>query len=99
MRLLTGLLSGQEFFSVLTGDQYLRKRPMKRVVEPLSMMGAKIFGREKGNKAPLAIVGSKLKGITYNSQVASAQVKSAILLAGLYADGGKIGRASCRERG
>ena len=87
IRLLTGLLSGQEFFSVLTGDQYLRKRPMKRVVEPLSLMGAKIFGREDGNKAPLAIVGSKLKGITYNSPVASAQVKSAILLAGLYADG------------
>ncbi len=87
IRLLTGLLSGQEFFSVLTGDQYLRKRPMKRVVEPLSLMGAKIFGRENGNKAPLAIVGSKLKGITYNSPVASAQVKSAILLAGLFADG------------
>ncbi|MBI5048263.1 MAG: 3-phosphoshikimate 1-carboxyvinyltransferase [Deltaproteobacteria bacterium] len=88
MRLLTGLLSGQEFFSVLTGDQYLRKRPMKRVVEPLSLMGARIFGRENGNKAPLAIVGSKLKGMTYNSPLASAQVKSAILMAGLYADGG-----------
>jgi len=87
MRLLTGLLSGQEFFSVLTGDQYLRKRPMKRVVEPLGQMGARIFGREGGNKAPLAIVGSKLKGITYNSPVASAQVKSAVLLAGLSADG------------
>ena len=87
IRLLTGLLSGQNFFSVITGDQYLRKRPMKRVVEPLAQMGAKIFGRENGNKAPLAIVGSKLKGITYNSPVASAQVKSAILLAGLYADG------------
>ena len=88
IRLLTGLLSGQNFFSVITGDQYLRKRPMKRVVEPLAQMGAKIFGRENGNKAPLAIIGSKLKGITYNSPVASAQVKSAILLAGLYADGG-----------
>ena len=87
MRLLTGLLSGQELFSVLTGDQYLRKRPMKRVVEPLGQMGARIFGREGGNKAPLAIVGSKLKGITYNSPVASAQVKSAVLLAGLSADG------------
>ncbi|MBI3576566.1 3-phosphoshikimate 1-carboxyvinyltransferase [Candidatus Gottesmanbacteria bacterium] len=88
MRLLTGLLSGQEFFSVLTGDQYLRKRPMKRIVEPLSLMGARIFGREGGNKAPLAIIGSKLKGITYNSPLASAQVKSAVLLAGLSADGG-----------
>ena len=87
IRLLTGLLSGQAFFSVITGDQYLRKRPMKRVVEPLSLMDAKIFGRENGNKAPLAIVGSKLKGITYPSPLASAQVKSAILLAGLYADG------------
>lgn len=87
IRLLTGLLSGQNFFSVITGDQYLRKRPMKRVVEPLSQMGARIFGRENGNKAPIAIIGSKLKGITYNSPVASAQVKSAILLAGLYADG------------
>lgn len=87
IRLLTGLLSGQNFFSAITGDQYLRKRPMKRVVEPLSQMGARIFGRENGNKAPLVIVGSKLKGITYNSPVASAQVKSAVLLAGLYADG------------
>ena len=87
IRLITGLLSGQKFFSTLTGDQYLRKRPMKRVIEPLSQMGAKIFGREGGNKAPLAIAGSKLKGITYNSPIASAQVKSAILLAGLYADG------------
>ncbi len=87
IRLITGLLSGQTFFSTMTGDQYLRKRPMKRVIEPLSQMGAKIFGREGGSKAPLAIVGSKLKGITYNSPIASAQVKSAILLAGLYADG------------
>jgi 3-phosphoshikimate 1-carboxyvinyltransferase len=87
IRLITGLLSGQTFFSTLTGDQYLRKRPMKRVIEPLSKMGAKIFGREGGNKAPLAVVGSNLKGITYNSTIASAQVKSAILLAGLYADG------------
>src|SRR3990172_7861519 len=87
IRLITGLLSGQKFFSTLTGDQYLRKRPMKRVIEPLSQMGAKIFGREGGNKAPLAIAGSKLKGITYNSPIASAQVKSAILLAGLNADG------------
>jgi 3-phosphoshikimate 1-carboxyvinyltransferase len=87
IRLITGLLSGQDFFSVITGDQYLRRRPMKRVVEPLSRMGARIFGRGGGDKAPLAIVGSKLKGITYNSPIASAQVKSSILLAGLYADG------------
>lgn len=87
IRLITGLLSGQSFFSAVTGDQYLRKRPMKRVIEPLTQMGARIFGRESGNKAPLAIVGTKLKGISYNSPIASAQVKSAILLAGLYADG------------
>jgi 3-phosphoshikimate 1-carboxyvinyltransferase len=87
IRLLTGLLAGQAFFSVLTGDKYLRKRPMKRVVVPLAAMGAKIAGRAGGEKAPLAITGSKLNGISYNSPIASAQVKSAILLAGLYADG------------
>lgn len=87
IRLITGLLAGQNFFSAITGDQYLRKRPMKRVIEPLSGMGATIYGRDGGNKAPLAIVGSKLKGIVYNSPIASAQVKSAILLAGLYAEG------------
>lgn len=87
MRLLSGLLAGQRFFSVLTGDQYLRKRPMKRVVEPLSRMGAVIHGRDGGSKAPLAITGQELKGIRYDSPVSSAQVKSAILLAGLYAAG------------
>lgn len=87
IRLLTGLLAGQRFFSVLTGDQYLRKRPMKRVVEPLSRMGADIRGREGGSKAPLAIIGRELAGTSYASPVASAQVKSAILLAGLYAVG------------
>lgn len=87
MRLMTGLLAGQQFFSVLTGDQYLRKRPMKRVLEPLGMMGATIYGRSGGDKAPLAIVGAGLKGIAYQSPVSSAQVKSAILLAGLYAEG------------
>lgn len=87
IRLMSGLLSGQHFFSILTGDEYLKKRPMKRVVEPLGLMGARIFGREGGNKAPIAIVGSKLNGITYDSKIASAQVKSAVLLAGLYAKG------------
>ena len=87
IRLLTGLLSGQSFFSVLTGDKYLRKRPMRRVVTPLAAMGAIIAGRAGGEKAPLAITGSKLKGISYESPVSSAQVKSAILLAGLYAEG------------
>lgn len=87
IRLLTGLLAGQSFFSVLTGDKYLRKRPMKRVVSPLAAMGAKIAGRAGGEKAPLAITGSRLQGINYSSPIASAQVKSAILLAGLYAEG------------
>ena len=87
MRLITGLLAGQRFFSVLTGDRYLRKRPMARVIEPLSEMGGCIFGRAGGDKAPLAIVGKELTGATYSSRVASAQVKSAILLAGLYASG------------
>lgn len=87
IRLLTGLLSGQSFFSVVTGDQYLRKRPMKRVVEPLSRMGARILGRDRGSLAPLAISGGELDAIGYESPVSSAQVKSAIMLAGLYADG------------
>ena len=92
IRLLTGLLSGQAFFSVLTGDKYLRKRPMKRVVTPLVAMGARIAGRAGGEKAPLGISGSPLSGISYDSPVASAQVKSAILLAGLYAAGETIVR-------
>ena len=85
IRLMTGLLSGQAFFSVLTGDQYLRKRPMKRVVEPLAGMGARIAGRGDGTLAPLAISGGPLTGISYSSPIASAQVKSALMLAGLYA--------------
>lgn len=92
MRLLTGLLAGQSFFSVLSGDKYLRARPMKRVVGPLSRMGARILGRDGGEKAPLAIQGSKLKGIEYDSPVSSAQVKSAIMLAGLYAEGETVVR-------
>ncbi|MDA8412265.1 MAG: 3-phosphoshikimate 1-carboxyvinyltransferase [Desulfobacteraceae bacterium] len=87
IRLITGLLAGQSFFSVVTGDQYLRKRPMKRVVEPLTRMGARILGRNQGSLAPLAISGGSLNAIGYESPVSSAQVKSAIMLAGLYADG------------
>lgn len=86
MRLLTGLLSGQKFFTVISGDNSLNQRPMKRVIEPLSKMGARIWGRG-GNFAPLAISGSSLKAIQYQLPVASAQVKSAIVLAGLYAEG------------
>jgi 3-phosphoshikimate 1-carboxyvinyltransferase len=87
IRLMSGLLAGQNFFSVLTGDKYLRARPMGRVIEPLRRMGASIFGRCDGSKAPLAITGQSLRGFSYASPVASAQVKSALLLAGLYADG------------
>lgn len=86
-RLLTGLLSAQPFFSVITGDESLRNRPMKRVVEPLSMMGATIAGRMNNSLLPIAISGRKLKGISYSTPVASAQLKSSILLAGLFASG------------
>lgn len=87
MRLMSGLLAGQNFFSVLTGDQYLRKRPMKRVVTPLAAMGARIWGRDGGERAPLAIQGGALRPTSYASPVSSAQVKSAVLLAGLSVDG------------
>ncbi len=87
MRLLSGLLAGQPFFSVLTGDASLRSRPMERIVEPLRRMGAQVQGRDGDTRAPLAIRGGRLKGIRYRLPVASAQVKSAVLLAGLYAEG------------
>ncbi len=86
-RFLSGLLSAQKFFSSITGDQYLRARPMDRVVIPLSLMGARIWGRDDGKRLPLAILGSNLRAINYSLPVASAQVKSAILLAALYAEG------------
>ncbi len=87
MRLLSGILAGQNFFSILTGDQSLRQRPMARVTEPLKQMGASINGRQSGQLAPLGINGGGLHGITWETPVASAQIKSAILLAGLYASG------------
>lgn len=86
-RLMTGLLSPQCFFSVLSGDASLNHRPMKRVVGPLRQMGACIHGRSDGNFAPLAIAGSKLQGIDCTLPVASAQIKSCLMLAGLYAAG------------
>ncbi len=87
IRLLTGLLGAQPFFSVLTGDASIRKRPMGRVITPLTQMGIKIAGRGQSRYAPLAISkAEKVSGITYDMPVASAQVKSAILLAALYAD-------------
>lgn len=87
IRLISGILAGQTFNTVLTGDDSIRKRPMGRVIKPLSAMGAKIVGRKNNTLAPLAIEGTKLQAIRYESPVASAQVKSAVLLAGLYADG------------
>ncbi|UFJ42767.1 3-phosphoshikimate 1-carboxyvinyltransferase [Brevibacillus humidisoli] len=87
IRLMTGIMATQPFHSVLEGDESIAKRPMRRVVGPLREMGAKIDGRQNGEYTPLAIRGGKLNGISYRSPVASAQVKSAILLAGLQADG------------
>lgn len=87
IRLISGILSGQKFTTTLTGDASIRRRPMKRVLEPLSLMGAEILGRENNNKAPFSIRGGSLKNMTYNTPVASAQIKSAILLAGLYSEG------------
>ncbi len=87
MRLITGLLAGQPFFSVLTGDHSLRKRPMKRIVDPLQQMGADVLGRAGGTKAPLAINGQNLRPVSYALPIASAQVKSAVLLAGLTTEG------------
>ena len=85
MRLMSGILAGQNFNSTLIGDESLSKRPMKRVIEPLSLMGAKIESNEY--KAPLKIYGQNLQPINYVSKLASAQVKSCILLAGLNIDG------------
>ena len=89
LRLMMGLLAPQPFLSVFSGDASLTCRPMGRVLLPLSQMGARIYGRSGNNNLPLTIVptGEKLHGIHYESPVASAQVKSAILLAGLYGDG------------
>jgi 3-phosphoshikimate 1-carboxyvinyltransferase len=87
MRLLAGLLAGQPFLSLLSGDAQLRGRPMGRVVEPLRRMGAAVLARDGGRLPPLAIQGGRLRGMEYTLPVASAQVKSALLLAGLYADG------------
>lgn len=90
IRLFCGLLAGMDGFFVLSGDKYLRRRPMKRVTMPLKEIGAKIDGRDEANLAPLAIRGSKLKSFNFKSKIASAQVKSALILAGLRANGYSI---------
>jgi len=87
MRLFCGLLSSAKGHFVLTGDKYLRRRPMKRVTAPLRSIGAKIDGRADGDLAPLCIRGASLKAFEYNSNIASAQVKSCMILAALHADG------------
>lgn len=86
-RLLSGILSGQTFTSTLTGDESIQRRPMKRIIEPLTQMGAHITSIPNNGCAPLTIEGRPLHGIHYHSPIASAQVKSSVLLAGLYADG------------
>ena len=85
-RLISGILSGQAFETTLTGDASIQKRPMGRIIEPLSQMGASITSLSGNGCAPLRIQGRPLHGIHYTTKVASAQVKSSILLAGLYAD-------------
>ncbi|WP_313076398.1 3-phosphoshikimate 1-carboxyvinyltransferase [Lacrimispora sp.] len=86
-RLISGILAAQDFDVTLTGDDSIQKRPMKRIMEPLTLMGAQITSIKDNGCAPLSISGKKLHGIHYTSQVASAQIKSSILLAGLYAEG------------
>ena len=90
MRLLGGLLASQAFLSIMTGDTSLRSRPMRRLIEPLKLMGAEIYGRGNDAFAPLVIRGGGLCGIKYSLPVPSAQIKSAILLAGLFAQGDTI---------
>jgi 3-phosphoshikimate 1-carboxyvinyltransferase len=87
MRLLSGILAAQSFISIITGDVSLRTRPMKRLIEPLQLMGAEIYGRCNNSLAPLVIRGKKLHSISYSLPVPSAQIKSAILLASLFATG------------
>ncbi len=98
IRILPGILAGQNFCAILTGDASIRRRPMSRIVEPLTAMGCSILGRANGSLAPLAIRGGRLKGIEYSTPVPSAQVKSAILLAGLYAEGKTIVTESAPSR-
>ena len=97
IRMLSGVLAGQNFKSIITGDKSLQRRPMRRIAEPLRQMGADIRAKD-GDRAPLEIHGAKLKAIDYTPPIPSAQVKSAVLLAGLYADGITTLRESVRTR-
>ena len=98
MRLFLGILAGQRFETVLTGDPSLSGRPMRRVTEPLKQMGAQIKGKENGNFAPLTIRGGKLRGIDFDNKLSSAQVKSALLFAGMYAEGRTLVRETIPSR-
>ncbi len=98
MRLLAGLLSGRSFLSILTGDESLRRRPMARIIQPLRQMGAQVFGRVDDSMAPLVLSGGRLHGITYRSPIASAQVKSAVLLAALQAEDDTVYSEPTRSR-
>lgn len=90
IRLMSGFLAARDGFYVLTGDEYLRRRPMRRVLDPLKSVGAEIDGRQNGALAPIVIRGKKLEGIIYDSPIASAQIKSALILAALNAKGKSI---------
>ena len=98
MRLVSGLLAAQPFLSVISGDSSLRNRPMGRVVTPLKQMGAQVMGRQDDSLAPLAIRGGELRGIDYEMPVASAQLKSCLLIAGLHAEGDTVLRQPAASR-
>lgn len=98
MRILPGLLAGQNFFSCLTGDESIRYRPVDRIITPLRKMGAKIYGRDDNRYPPISIIGRRLSGIRYRLPVPSAQVKTAILIAGLISDGKTIIEEEFRSR-
>ncbi|MDQ3895855.1 MAG: 3-phosphoshikimate 1-carboxyvinyltransferase, partial [Actinomycetota bacterium] len=98
IRLLAGLCAGFPWLTVLTGDDSIRRRPMYRVLDPLRTMGARIHGRDGGRLAPLAVVGQRLRGADIETKVLSAQVKSALLLAGLSAEGETVVRQAAPTR-
>lgn len=97
MRMLSGILAGQDFTTELIGDESLSRRPMSRIIKPLEMMGAKIAASD-GGRPPLRVTGTSLKAISYETPVPSAQVKTALLFAGLYANGETAIRESVRTR-
>ncbi len=90
IRLLSGILVAHPFYSVLTGDSSLRRRPMDRIIKPLLMMGGEIYGRNNNTYPPLTIIGKKLKGINFKMEIPSAQVKSCVIFATIFADGETI---------